>query len=95
MASVLGKFTKQSAEVLDYDVDFTDWFEGRVTDSPDSFVVTADAGITITGSTRTGYIVKVILSGGVSGQKYKITVRMTTTNLLVKEADFVVAVKDI
>lgn len=94
MAAVLGKFVKQPSEVLDYDVDFTDWFANRA-DTPSSFVVTAEAGITIDGSSRTGNVVKVILSGGVSGAKYKITVRLTTTNLLVKEADFVVLVKEV
>ena len=46
MATVLGKFTKQPNEVLDYDVDYDDWFSNR-TDTPSSFVVVAEAGITV------------------------------------------------
>lgn len=92
--SILGKFVKQPSEVLDYDIDFTDWFANR-TDTPASFVVTADTGITILGSSRTGNVVKVILSGGTSGTKYKVTVKLTTVGLLVKEADFLVSVKEV
>lgn len=94
MTAILGKFVKQPAEVLDYDVDFTDWFSNR-TDTPGSFIVTAEPGITVVSSTRIGFVVKIILSGGASGTKYKLTVRLTTSNSLVKEADFVVAVKEV
>lgn len=92
--AILGKFTKQPAEVLDYDVDFTDWFAAR-TDTPTAFTVTADAGITVVGSVRTGNVVKIILSGGTTGAKYKVQVRLTTAAGLVKEAEFTVAVKEI
>jgi hypothetical protein len=92
--TILGRFSKQPAEILDYDVDFTDWFVGR-TDTPFSFVVVAEAGITVVSAARTGMVVKVLLSGGTSPTKYKITVRLTTTAGLVKEADFTVYVKEV
>lgn len=92
--SILGKFYKQPTEVLDYDVDYTDWFSNRA-DTPASFVVVAEAGITVVGSSRVGNVVKVILSGGTDGVKYKITVRLTTSASLVKEADFTVTVKEV
>lgn len=100
---ILGKFQKQSAEILDYDVDFTEWFSNRV-DTPavvSPLSIVAEAGITVVGSSLTGMVAKVILSGGTAAatgappSKYKITVRLTTTSGLVKEADFVVTVKDI
>lgn len=94
MTTILGRFTKQSQEILDYDVDFTDWFEGR-TSSPSTFTVSYDDGITVVSSARTGNVVKVVLSGGTNGEKYKITVRLTTTDNLVKEADFIVRIKDV
>lgn len=94
MATVLGKFTKQPNEILDYDVDYDDWFSNR-TDTPSSFAVTAEAGITVVDSSRSGNVVKVTLSGGTHLAKYKITVRLATAAGLVKEADFVVAVKEI
>ena len=91
--AVLGRFVKQPSEVLDYDVDFSDWFDGRA-DTPSSHTVIAETGITVVGSSRTGNVVKVVLSGGTAGTKYKITVRLTTNTFLVKEAEFVVAIKE-
>lgn len=90
--SLLGRFTKQPDEILDYDLDFTDFFEGR-SDTPASFTVTAETGITVVGSSRTGNVVKVILSGGVSGTAYKITVLLTTSTGIKREGDFQVTVK--
>ena len=93
--TIVGKFQKQSAEILDYDVDFTDWFSNRV-DTPASVSVTVPSGITqVGGGTITGKFVKVILSGGTNGTKYEITVRLTTSAGLVKEADFTVTIKDV
>lgn len=94
MTAILGKFSKQPGETLDYDVDFTDWFQGR-SDAPVAHSVTTDAGITKEADSRTGNVVKVTLSGGTSGEKYKITVLLTTNASppLVKEADFIVSVK--
>ena len=94
MAGFLGRFTKQSAEVRDYDVDYADYFQGRI-DTPASFIVTAAAGITLVSSARTGNVVKVVLSDGVDGNQYKITVRLTTSSGIVREADFLVRVRDI
>lgn len=94
MAAYLGRFTKQSAEVRDYDVDYTDYFVGR-SDAPASFAVTVAAGITLVTSARTGNVVKVVLSDGVNGGQYKVTVRLTTTSGIVREIDFLVRVRDI
>jgi hypothetical protein len=91
--SILGKFIKQPGETLDYDIDFSDWFLDRA-DLPDSFTVVAPTGITLVSSVRLGAVVKLVLAGGTSGEKYQITVRLTTDTDLVKEADFVVSVKE-
>lgn len=92
---ILGRFEKQPGETLDYDVDFSDWFVGR-SSAPVSFTVTVDdPGITVAGQSLSGFVVKVVLSGGVDGKTYKVTVRLTTSDPvpLVKEADFTVRVK--
>jgi hypothetical protein len=96
MATIIGRYEKQTAEVLDYYVLFDEWFDNRA-DLPQSFTVIADAGITVAASSLTGTTVKIVLGGGVSGTKYKITVRLTTnaTPAIVKEADFTVRIKDI
>lgn len=93
---ILGRFVKQSGETLDYRIDYSDWFATRA-DSPASFTVSVDAGITLAASSRQGSVVTVVLSGGTSGAQYKVTVRVTTdaTPPIVKEADFIVKVKDV
>lgn len=94
MVAILGRYYKQPDEALDYDVDFTDWFVDRA-DSPASFVVELEAGadLVVDSSNRSGNVVRIILSGGTSGTSYKVTVRLTTTDLVTKEADFIVKVK--
>lgn len=92
MPSILGKFSKQPDEILDYDVDYSDWFSSRA-DTPASHSVVAEAGITKVSDALTGSTVRVVLSGGTSGESYKITVLLTTSDGIVKEADFVVKVK--
>jgi len=94
MTAILGRFTKQPGETLDYDIDFTEWFTGR-SDAPASYEVVVDTGITKVTDSRNGNVVKVVLSGGTSGVKYKVTVKLTTTAAtpLIKEVDFTVAVK--
>jgi hypothetical protein len=94
MAKLLGKFIKQPGEILDYDVDFSEWFENR-TDTPASHTATAETGITIVSSQLSGSVVKVILSGGTDGEAYKVTVRLTTSAGLVKEVDFQVKLKEV
>jgi len=93
---ILGRYSKQPGDALDYDVDYTEWFSNRA-DAPLSFDVVADAGITIDNTMLIGNVVRVTLSGGTSGRSYKITVRLTTNAGVanVKEADFVVRVKEV
>lgn len=91
--AILARFTKQPTEILDYDVDYGEWFSNRG-DLPVSHTVVVPAGITLQNSQRTGNVVKLVLSGGSDGASYKITVRLTTDTGLVKEADFVVKVKE-
>lgn len=89
------RFTKQPGETLDYDFDFTKWF-GKRTDTIDSYTVAVSSGITKVGDTRTGKVIKVVLSGGTDGQSYLVTVKITTTSTpaLVKEHEILVKVKE-
>jgi hypothetical protein len=93
MATVLGRFVKQPTEILDYDVSYADWFVNR-SDTAASAVTSATAGITIQSSTLTGTNIRIVLSGGVAGGTYEITVLLTTSSGIVKEANFIVRVKD-
>ena len=91
--SILGVFVKQPNEVLDYDVDYGAWFVGRG-DTATYISITTDPGIVITGYSLVGTMAKVVLSGGIDGEKYKVTVRLTTSSGIVREADFSVSVKE-
>lgn len=88
-------FRKQPAEVLDYDVDFTSWL--GTSDTVNSAVASADTGITLgaTEITSGGKNVKQWVRGGTANTNYKITITATTTAGRVKEAEFVVKVREL
>lgn len=90
---ILERFTKQPADVQDYDIDFTRYLDA-LTDTAASAVVTPEAGITLVNSLVLGKKVKVWLSGGTSGQKYKVTILLTTTGGRTKEAEILIIVRD-
>lgn len=100
---IIGKFNKQPAETLDYDIDFTEFLADGDTltttgnppvPSPLNVVV-SPSGMTI-GPTVVvgGKIIKQWLSGGTDGVRYKITVTATSNAGRIKQVEFVVRVKD-
>lgn len=88
-------FRKQPAERLDYDVDFSSWL--GTSDLVNSAVASADSGITLgaTEITSGGKTVKQWVEGGASNTNYKITITATTSAGRVKEAEFVVKVREV
>ncbi len=88
----IGSFKQQPAEVLDYDIDFSEWI-------PEGDTITA-AALTVepTGPVVTYAIssprVKVWFYDGTNGTTYKITVQATTNDNRVKEVEFKIKVKD-
>lgn len=92
--AILGTFTKQPSEVLDYDVDFTDWLP--TDDIVETAAVTADAGLTVDSHEviSAGTAVKVWLSGGTAGTTYKVQVTANSNAGRVKEAEFKIRVKE-
>jgi hypothetical protein len=93
--AILGTFTQQPHEVLDYDFDYSEWISTG--DTIVGAVATADAGITL-GSTiidsTTHKIVKQWVSGGTDGNVYKIQITATTAGGRVKEIEFKVKVRE-
>lgn len=89
---ILATFTKQPADVQDYDIDFNDYLTG-MSDTGASASVTAEAGITIDSHALNSGVVKVWVSGGTDGT-YKITVTLTTTGGRVKQAEVKIKVKE-
>jgi hypothetical protein len=90
----MDKFDKQPDEVLDYDVDFSEWLTGG--DTIQSHSVAADAGIVVDSSTVSAptQTVKVWLSGGTDGVTYKVTVTVVTVSGRTKQKEFKVKVKE-
>jgi hypothetical protein len=96
----LAKWEKQPAEVLDYDISFTDFLVLRPTYSvPEalitSIVVESDPGITIESSSHDGRVVKLWVSGGLHGWSYKITVLATINTGIIKSAEITIKVRDL
>lgn len=100
---ILGKFIKQPAETLDYDVDFSEFLTGgdtlQATGNPPVpsplDVVVDPVGLTLGPTFVVNQnTIKQWLSGGTSGVKYKITITATSNAGRVKQVEFVVRVKD-
>ncbi len=102
-------FEKQPADVLPYDIDFTEWFEQIPKDEIETAtcsVVSATDGNTselVIGSivqvseTPSGPVkrVKVWTSGGLDGVTYKLTLTMVSEDGRTKEVDFKIKVKEL
>ena len=93
-------FTKQPADVLDYDLDFSDWLTGS--DSITGAVATPSASdpvdpadLIVQSVQIVGQTVKVWVSAGVNGQNYKVTSTITTSEGRVKQLEFKIRVKDL
>ena len=102
---VLGKITKQPVEVIDYDLDYTDFFlAGNDTDTIASHTrtvtrtqvgaTTAAASLTTTG-VISNPIIRVKVSGGLTGEVYKIEVTMTSTNGRVLQDEIIMTIKEV
>lgn len=91
--AILGKFTKQPGESQDYDISFVEWL-AALADTAQSMTVTAETGITLGTTQLSAGVVKVWLSGGTHGTKYKVTVAITTAAGRVKEDEVVIQVKE-
>lgn len=91
--SVLGTFTKQPAEKESYSIDYADDLVDQ--DAIASVEVTVTPiGLTIASSLVVGTRVKVLLSGGTDGVKYKITATATTDDGRILQDEFILKIKD-
>ncbi len=88
-------FSKQPGDTVDIDVDLSQWLPGS--DTILNASATADAGITlgVTAINPTPKIVKQWVSGGTTGNRYKVTLTITSAEGRVKEVEFYVKVKEI
>ncbi len=106
-ATVLTK-QKQPSEIVDYDIDFRQWFgDGPSLDEVDTVVLSvtetgsppdlefgpgALPDYSLVGSPK--WVIKVWVGGGVDGVKYQCTAVVTTTDGRVEEVDWFVKVKE-
>lgn len=88
-------FHKQPADVVDFDVDFSEWMASN--DVISMAVSTTDTGLTL-GATvinPANSTVKQWVSGGSDGSTYKVSMTITTTGGRTKQAEFKVKVRDL
>jgi hypothetical protein len=94
--SILAKYTKQPADVQDYDISYVDWLAALNT-TAGSVVVETTTGVTQPQvATVTAGVVNVWIAGGTDGQAYKVTCTLTTTDTpaRVKQVEIVIKVKE-
>lgn len=90
---IIGNFTKQPADELDYDVDCSRWLIAN--DTISTVVISIDgAGLVNPSTLISSNRFKVWLSGGMNGTSYKVTATITTDGGRVKQVEFKVKVKD-
>lgn len=90
----LGNFNKQPVEVVDYDIDYSEWLTAG--DNVESAAVDVQPlGLNVDSVFVNDPRIKIWLSGGSNGTSYKLTVTITTADGRVKQDEFKVKVKDI
>lgn len=97
----LGTRTKQPSEVKDYDVEFAPWLTpmgdtlDTVTATSECLTDPADTSLAIDSVTYTTTRLKLWVSGGTSGQRYKITIKAATVGGRLDESEIIFRVKEI
>src|SRR5574337_212257 len=96
--AILGRLTQQPHEIIDYPVDFADWFASRSSESVGSVDISVDQGLVLVGQTQIGFVITpvIAIAPATAPGNYKVEIRVTTSpSQLVKEAEFIVKVKEI
>lgn len=92
---ILGSFNKQSAEVLDYDIDYSDWIDTTGDHVQSAAVTATPSDLVIDSVFVNDPRLKIWLAGGTSGTQYLIEVLMTSADGRIKRDEFKLKVKDI
>ena len=90
----LGNFNKQPVEIIDYDIDYSEWLTAGDNVQAASVEV-VPVGLMVESTFINAPRVKIWVSGGTTGTAYKLTVTATTADGRVKQDEFKVKVKDI
>lgn len=89
---ILGTFTKQPSDTMDYDIDYTDWLTAG--DNVQDAAVTADDGITVVSTFINDPRIKIWLSGGTDKVTYKVTCTMTSADGRIRQDELKIKVKE-
>jgi hypothetical protein len=97
---ILAYYDKQPGEICDYDVDFAEFLrDGESTSSATAATAiigdTAASDLLVDSTTVSPAAVRVRLSGGTDGRRYKCTVTTTTSSGRVDQSEFVVRVAEV
>jgi hypothetical protein len=96
--ALLGSFTKQPREVLDCDIDYSAVLAGRTDTIASQVAEVSPSGagaLSAATPTRSGNVVKVVVSGGLTNTPYKLTILATTTAGLVYEDEVTILVEEV
>ena len=98
---ILAKYEKQPAEVKDYDIDYSEWLApvaddlDAVTTSVECLSDPGDTSLQVDRAPFTATTVKLWISGGTHGARYKVTVTVTTTYERVDQSELIFTIKEI
>jgi hypothetical protein len=93
--AILGSFTKQAREILDFDIDYTTVLAGRSDTISTMTSEVLPTGLTLGALTKSGNVVKQVVSSGTDAILYKVTVLATTTAGLVYEDEVNVLIANV
>jgi len=97
---ILDRKEKQPAEIKDYPINYAEWLAeaGDTLADVQATVVCltdpADTALVVSSLTLAPTAVAVWLSGGTDGQRYKVTVTVTTAGGRRDQSEFIVKIKD-
>lgn len=92
--AVIARYTPQPNDNLDYDVRYDDFLSDGDSVSYGTASV-SPSGLTVNAPLAVGNSLKLWVSGGVAGVKYKVTVRMFSTLGREKEDEIIFKVKEV
>jgi len=96
--AILGTFTMQPADEWDYDIDYSRWMTASdgLSENVAPEVTVTPEGLTVESVTRDydNRRVKVWLSGGEDGQRYKVEVTTRTSEGRVRQDEFFIIVRN-
>lgn len=97
---ILETYEKQPAEIKDYDIDYSEWLASpadTISDATATVVCLStdgDTALAINGVDITTKTVKLWISGGTSGEKYKITINVMTNGGRLDQSELIFKIKD-